>query len=388
MTAEGPIILYVDDERPNRIVFEQSFKQRFHVKAVASGAEALELLKVETVGVVVPAQRMPDMTGQELLTHVKALYPDIVRVVITAYSDLDPILRAVNDGLVKHYMLKPWDRAELEQLLAWALDAFASAHESSTMQLRLMQTERLVTVGSIGAMVAHDIQHPLASMTLNIQRLAQHADNAGALTGLVERSSQLTEQERVRLRDLSTELPAITSDLSNQVRLMDELMQSLRQFIHPEREVETRAVDPVAAVHYALSVCREPALRAKARLFYDGPPSLPKVKIGSTELTQVLINLIANAVQGLERKTPRGGTVSVHVADLGAQLRLVVADDGPGIPPDVLKKVGSPFFTTRQDGIGLGVAQCIRLAKKAGGELKIASKEGAGTSASVTLPKA
>ena len=121
---------------------------------------------------LVTDQRMPGMTGHELLEKTRALYPDVIRIVITAYGDVDPILRAVNDGLVARYLVKPWDRAELEQILAWGLEANALARRDSALQLRLMQTERLVTVGSIGASVVHDSrQQPIASMRLNAHRL-------------------------------------------------------------------------------------------------------------------------------------------------------------------------------------------------------------------------
>ncbi|HEX4461258.1 MAG TPA: response regulator, partial [Polyangia bacterium] len=110
MNAKDHLIIYVDDERANRVVFEQSFAAKFHIRALPSAAAALELLRNETAAVLITDQRMPDMSGHELLIRVKQLYPEMVRVVITAYSELDPILAAVNEGLVARYVIKPWDR--------------------------------------------------------------------------------------------------------------------------------------------------------------------------------------------------------------------------------------------------------------------------------------
>src|SRR5262249_38676683 len=157
----------------NRIVFEQSFGGRYNVKSLSSAREALELLKSEAAAVLITDQRMPEMSGHELLVQVKHLYPDIVRVVITAYSDLAPNLAAVNEGLVARYIIKPWDRQELEQLLNWSLEAHRMGRESSELQLRLMQTERLVTLGSIAASVLHDLHQPLTNLTVNLDRLTE-----------------------------------------------------------------------------------------------------------------------------------------------------------------------------------------------------------------------
>jgi CheY-like chemotaxis protein len=118
-------ILYVDDEPGNRLVFEQSFSDRFEIVSVASGEEALQKLATDAFAVVVTDQRMHGMTGNELLERVKQLYPEIIRVVVTAYDDVDPILQAVNRGLVARYVTKPWRRAELAELLRWAVDAYA-----------------------------------------------------------------------------------------------------------------------------------------------------------------------------------------------------------------------------------------------------------------------
>jgi two-component system sporulation sensor kinase A/two-component system, sporulation sensor kinase E len=141
-------------------------------------------------------------------------------------------------------------------------------------------------------------------------------------------------------------------------------------------------------IRYAISVCRETAVRAQGRLIYDGPAELARVRCGSTELAQIFINLVANAAQALLRKPERGGRVLVSAADAGDAVRFAIADDGPGMSAELLRKVGTPFFSTRPDGTGLGVAQCRRLIERAGGQLLIESTEGRGTTVSFTIPKA
>jgi signal transduction histidine kinase len=381
------LIVYVDDERPNRIVFEQSFGARFNLRALSSGQAALELLRNEPAAVLITDQRMPDMTGHELLVKVKQLYPELIRVVITAYSDLDPILAAVNEGLVARYIIKPWDRAELEQILLWSLEAFTLGRQESALQLRLMQTERLVTLGSMAAAVLHDLHQPLTNLTINIERLAEHAKSLARFEPLLAESS-LPKKDRAALQEILTEVPELARDLLTSSNVMSNMTVGLKQFLKAEPTPEATGVDPVPIINYAIGVCRETAVRARGRLSYEGPASLPKVRIGSTELTQVLINVTANGAEALLARNKSGGRVAISASDLGASVQLTVDDNGNGMSAEVLRKVGTPFFSTRPEGTGLGVTQCRRLVEGAGGTFRIDSVEGQGTTVTFTLPKA
>ena len=124
-------MLYVDDERSNRIDFEQSLGTDFNVCTVASGDDALDVLAAQDVAVLLTDMRMPGMSGEELLRIVKARYPRTIRMVVTAYSDVDPILRAINEGLVSRYLLKPWSHTELVQVLRWGCEAWAFGRDSA-----------------------------------------------------------------------------------------------------------------------------------------------------------------------------------------------------------------------------------------------------------------
>jgi signal transduction histidine kinase len=386
VNTKDHLIVYVDDERPNRIVFEQSFGARFNVRALSSGQAALELLRNETAAALITDQRMPDMSGHDLLVKVKQLYPEMIRVVITAYSDLDPILAAVNEGLVARYIIKPWDRAEVEQILLWSLEAFTLGRQKSALQLRLMQTERLVTLGSMAAAVLHDLHQPLTNLTVNVERLAEHGKSLDKVKALLEGES-LSKKDRGALQELLTEIPELSRDLLMSCKVMTNMTVGLKQFLRAEPIPEPSGVDPVPIVHYAIGVCRETAVRARGRISYEGPPSLPKLRIGSTELTQVLINVVANGAQALLARNKSGGRVVVTASDIGGSVQLTVDDNGTGMSADVLRKVGTPFFSTRPEGTGLGVAQCRRLVEGSGGTFKIESTEGQGTTVTFTLPK-
>ena len=102
-------------------------------------------MKRQPVAVLLTDQRMPQMSGHELLERVREEHPETTRIVMTAFGQLEPILQAVNEGLVARYILKPWKRDELETVIDWAFSAYEFAGRDAVLRERLLQTERLVT---------------------------------------------------------------------------------------------------------------------------------------------------------------------------------------------------------------------------------------------------
>lgn len=388
MDAKGHLILYVDDEHANRVVFELTFGKIFKVQCVSSGEEALQLIAQQTVAVLVTDQRMTGMSGDELLRRVKDVSPDTVRMILTAYSDLEPILSAVNEGLVARYVIKPWDREELEEILRWSLEAYVAGRQNHALQLRLVQTERLRTLGQVSASVLHDLNQPVMAVKMSAEQLHELSRIGPVLARVAKDSaSTLSETERTSLLQLGEDLPELASSLSTCASFMSDLMKQMRQFQRRDTEPPmSSGVLPVPVIKLALSMCRSGSVVSGAKLSYEGPPELPTVMATSTDLMQVLVNLVRNAQQALEEHNVAKGTVvlSANLAERG--VAFAVRDNGPGIPAHVLEKLGTPFFTTRDAGTGLGVNQCKRIVARLGGELKIESEEGKGTRVSFTLP--
>jgi two-component system response regulator PhcR len=385
--SDAPLILYVDDERGNRVVFEQSFGARFRVKAVASGPEALEVLEREVVAVVVTDQRMPEMSGDDLLRAVKERHPQVVRAVITAYADVEPILAAINDGLVSRYVIKPWDRAELEQLLRWGVEAWQLARDSAALSRRLHETERLATLGSSVGAVIHDLNQPLIGLLMNGDRLVELSDTVPLLRRALG-GEPMGAVQRASLNALLDELPEIADEMRQSVELLRDMTGRFSPFLRNRPSRGDATADPVAVIRHAIGMCQDIAVRARGAIVYDGPTELPRVRADATDVTQVLINLVANAAHALLARDRSGGRVSVLAHAEDQILRFEVKDDGVGMSPDVLAKVGTPFFTTRAEGTGLGISQCQRLVGRAGGTFRIDSQEGVGTIVSFTLPRA
>ena len=382
--AKGPLVLYVDDERGNRVVFETSMKAEFNVRVASEPQEALDVLEANDVAVIVTDMRMPTMSGEELLRVAKERWPQSIRMVVTAYSDIDPILRAINEGLVARYIIKPWVRTELTQVLRWATEAWALSRDNAAVHRRLMETERLATLGSISGMLVHDLKQPLMSLAVNAELLHELAEFAPVLRQAIEHVSIPNRSSLVEMID---ELGQVTEDIKTSIEHLNTLISSLRGFSVQRRDMNAPvSTDPLPILRHAMSVCQELAVKVRAQIGYDGPGELPRVRIPPTELTQVMINLVANGAQAVAARGEPNGKVEIHASQSAGMLVLEVKDDGVGMTPDVLKRVGTPFFTTRAQGTGLGLAQCQRLIGTAGGRLAIDSEFGKGTTVTITLP--
>lgn len=388
MKYPNELVLYVDDEPANCVVFQQTFKQNFNIACVESGEAALAFLKQKKVAVIITDQRMPGMSGNELLATVRRAYPDVVRIVVTAFADSDPVLRAINEGLVARYVVKPWDVPELRQVIAWAVEAHVMGAGDSSLHARILETERLVTLGKISAATLHDMAQPLGYLQNNSTVLAGLSSSMNALTLLLKRHGhELHETDLANLEQLAESLPEITSDMLFGCTVLGQITQDVRRFVaKSEESVTSRSTEPAAILRYALATCRGIATSARAKLVYQDEALLPRVRIGPTELAQILINLLSNASQAVERGG--GGTVTIATRSHADHLQITVEDDGPGIPAELLPRIGTLFLSGSKEGTGLGIAQVKRLLHASGGDLHIFSGQGNGTKVVVSIPVA
>jgi signal transduction histidine kinase len=228
---------------------------------------------------------------------------------------------------------------------------------------RLYRAERLASVGQLAAGVAHEIRNPLTAIRSTMQYLLRGFDEAEPRRQLV--ADLLNEVDRIN----STVGGLLSLSRSGEIRLAPlELTEPLR-----------KAVQLVKAHAGERHVEMETSL---------GPG--PVQVMGDTaQLEQVFLNLLLNAMQSM----PEGGRISVTVTpwrpstDSDAQwAQVLVADTGPGIPPDQLRRVFDPFYTTKHDGTGLGLAICHGIVEQHRGEIQLLSEVGKGTTASVRLP--
>ena len=117
-------IMYVDDEPDNLLAFKSIYRRKYQILLAESAAQALEQLSANEVQLVISDQRMPGMYGTEFLEIIREKYPDIIRILLTGYTDLQAVIDAVNKGKIYHYVAKPWQAEELDLIIRQALELY------------------------------------------------------------------------------------------------------------------------------------------------------------------------------------------------------------------------------------------------------------------------
>ena len=248
--------------------------------------------------------------------------------------------------------------------------------ERRQIQLQLLQSDRLASVGMLAAGIAHEINNPLAYVMANLDVLARRLlpemltladDDAGRAR--VGRVAEIVEQAR----DGADRMRRIVRDVKTFARGDDDTREPL--------VVQTVLDAALQLVSHDL--------RDRARVVRDFAP-VPRVLASESRLGQVFLNLLVNALQALSpRENGAEHEVRVRISSQDADTVLVeIGDTGDGIAADVLPRVFDPFFTTKPVGVGtgLGLFVCQGIVTSLGGTLSIRSQEGRGTTVSVRLP--
>ena len=140
--APKPTVVFVDDDAGNRQAFQSAFRTSMNVLVASSVEEVFALLEKNDVHVVIADQRMPRTKGSELLAQVKVRYPQVRRMLVTAYADLEAIIEAVNSGGVTKYFAKPWVHEQIVQAVDQAYTEHQADAERSEYLRKLEEANR------------------------------------------------------------------------------------------------------------------------------------------------------------------------------------------------------------------------------------------------------
>ncbi len=233
--------------------------------------------------------------------------------------------------------------------------SFSDLTEVKRLQERVELRERLIALGEMSAGIAHELRNPMAVI-------------AGYLA-LVSKKAAAPEQKIIR-------------DVVTEINGMNRIIDDLLTFARPASLNRVRT-----NLRELIEGCVAHALQARGNDVRIGTElDLPELEVSLDEvlMRQALMNLIQNAVEAM----PKGGTLTIRGASAGRELSLTIADTGTGIPRDTLKKIFLPFFTTKDTGVGLGLALAHKIVLSHGGRIDVQSSEGQGTTFTVVLPTA
>lgn len=371
-------VLLVDDQFENLAVLEALLEEEWDVTTAESAAEALEQIEADGApDVVISDQRMPQMTGVEFLALVARDHPDVIRMVLTGYTDVEPMVAAVNDGAVSRFMFKPWDpdamRASVREAaetkearvnLGLLVDALAARrkqlrstlHENQRAHAQLTAAERLSTLGRLTAGITHELRNQLAVMVMLVEE-------ARVTTG-DRRVLGPAESALHSLRSLLALVEDVNSFARSQTLLLERTLISAKRLI--DDCLRFVRIDPV------VSAC-------DVNVELDEAVGIVDVDVH--RLSQSLLVLLRNSALASATRI----TVRARFED--DCLVVEVSDDGIGMDEETLGRAREPFFTRfGGDSLGLGLGIADLVASSHGGTLEIESEAGAGTTARIRIP--
>jgi adenylate cyclase len=139
MKSDKISILYLDDEEHNLAVFRAAFRRHFKIYTAVSARDAVKMLRENDIPIIITDQRMPEMMGVQFLEAIIPEFPDTVRMILTGFSDVDSIIKAINTGHVYRYITKPWDENELLMTLNGAAELVKLQHKNKQLLDELQQ---------------------------------------------------------------------------------------------------------------------------------------------------------------------------------------------------------------------------------------------------------
>lgn len=396
-----PTLLVVDDEEGPRQSLRIVFKNDYNVLLATNGLDAIELIRNNAVDVTVLDIMMLGMSGVETLKEIKQVDPSVEVIMLTAFETIETARQALRHG-ASDYLNKPFDISTMRAAVAHAvqkhratLDFKRGNQELQTLQREIhdhrMAEEIARNQGEIYASVLHDINSPLTVISGFVELINRSMENAASVEG---------EQLESIKGDLNR--------LNGQVGRCVEISRRYLSFLHGQTCVKSYvAVNQVMSDLKEL-LSRHPSARGQ-QLTVRGLDSDVTAAINGTDLLQILLNLTINALQSTAEPhfvevTCQRLTAPIAIetfADGPGQrvinretfanrpplITITIQDSGPGIPPEILRRMFEERFTTKppEHGTGLGLSIVKRLVREAEGAVIIQTTADVGAKFTVCL---
>lgn len=376
-------ILYVDDEEKSLKYFTRAFQDQFRVFTAVNAQDGFALLSQhkDEIGILMTDQRMPGEKGVQLLEKARQLRPRIIRMLATAYSDIEAAVDAVNSGAIYKYVHKPWDIPSLEVNLRRALEFFIVQRERDQLLKEklsvlhnLMITDRVVSLGVLAAGLGHHIRNSLV-----------------AVRTFLDLAPEKLQEEKMDLEELRN--PNFWRDFYEHVQKQLQRITELLNDLGLAADERTAHFDDIVDVRELVDETL-PRIQTKSeekivKVENLIPKGLPRLQADRHKLARFFELLLKDEVLSL----PNGGKIAISASEDKlpegvAVLKLTITDNGPGLTGESIRSVFDPFFI-RYDNpqeFGLNLMACFFIIYHHGGKIDVQSEPGTGTTFTVTLP--
>jgi two-component system, probable response regulator PhcQ len=376
-------VLYVDDEEKSLKYFRETFGDKFAVLTALNAEEGFRILKEnqDRIAVLMTDQRMPGEKGIQLLEKARQLKPRVLRILVTAYSDLETAIESVNTGAIYKYVTKPWDIPQLEVTLKRGIEFFIVQnerdqllHEKMSTLYNVMLTDRILSLGILATGLSHHIRNSMVAvktfLDLTPKKLEEENLDLGQL-----RNPDFWKEYYKKVQDQMDKVAGLLGDLGESTE-------------KPSAEFPDKA-NVYQVVEQALSRLK-PELAGK-RIATENkiPPSLTELKVDGKKFSRLFELLLKDEASNL----PSGGRVKFSAQMIGSQegpaeIQIEIEDDGPELSPDALRSMFDPFFV--RDGnpreFGIHLMTCFFIVYHHGGRIAARRENSRGNVLSLIFP--
>lgn len=387
-------ILYVDDEETNLRVFNSIFRRYYRVLTAASGEEGLELLRQEAVQLIITDQRMPRMTGLEFLGEAMNITPSAIRIVLTAYSDVETTIKGINEYGIYRYLVKPWVKSEMrltidKALETWQLkqDKQALFQELQTVNATLEnkvqdRTQNLLAINQALRQAKQRLEEASQTRDLFLSTVTHEMRNP---LNIIVQAAHILQSDDLSEKERSKQLDILDFSSKTLLSLINDLLD-LSKLEAGKLEFEQITFDPKTIFTQVkdswLPKTQEKGIDFSLKL----PKDLPLALVGDPlRLNQILTNLVGNAVKFTETGSIRINVNLKRESPETIALEVEIEDTGVGIPQEKLSEVFELYTqagaaTSRKyGGTGLGLSITKNLVELQGGTIGAHSQEGEGS---------
>ena len=377
-------ILYVDDEEKSLKYFARAFGEQFHIFTATNAQDGLKLLEQhkEEIGLLMTDQRMPGEKGVWLLERARQLRPQIIRILATAFADMEAAIAAVNTGAIYKYVTKPWDPPELENTLKRGLEFFMVQRERDQLLREklsvlhnMMIADRIVSLGLLAAGLSHHIRNSLV-----------------AVKTFLDLAPAKMEEEKLNLSGLRN--PDFWKEYYQNVQGQVEKINNMLKDLWTASEKPTFEFRDTVHLHGLVSevVARlKDGLEAKnIQIENQIPQDLPVFRADRPKIFRLFELLFKDEVASL----PAGCriTLSAKLTANGTPdqqwIEIHLSDNGPGLPKEALRLVFDPFVVRSDSPMeyGIHLMACYFIVHHHGGQINASSEDGQGTIFTIKLP--
>ena len=370
-------ILYVDDDAANLISFRYLLEDRFLILTASNSDEALRILDTGRVAVLLADQRMDTgLSGIQLCALAHARFPEVIRMIVTAYTDVTTLTGGINEGQISRYITKPWTEQEMVKTLKMAIDAFHLGSFTKELQARLMTWEQLSTSSFVVGHVLHELTNPAMAVRDNL------GFGVNSLPMIRAALGGAPEAVLARLRDVEEALQDASIAAET---MLDRILHFRQGDVSAMPTIGVTSLERV--VEAAVAIIRAEAKR-RATLELDLGVK-PRVAADPTRVSQIVLNLLINAMEAIRPGAPQENRIKVTTFSTQRSGGVTIEDGGPG----AAHAGADPFRTQpaqaggagRGRGLDLGIVR--ELARTARGEITVKRTAG-GTLFVVELPLA